>query len=67
MTYAGSCHPFSYGRYIFMHNGNVGAFQAVRRKLLATLRPDLFDYAAERVRTTGWNSGLVGLDYIAQC
>lgn len=44
-----SCHPFRYGRFMFMHNGNVGAFSTVRRRLLKTLKDDIFDYAASRV------------------
>ncbi|EDQ85888.1 uncharacterized protein MONBRDRAFT_34060 [Monosiga brevicollis MX1] len=37
-----------YGRFIFMHNGNVGAFHRVRRHLMPQLKPHLFDYAADR-------------------
>jgi predicted glutamine amidotransferase len=32
-----NCHPFQWGRYLWMHNGVVGGFNAVRRALLATL------------------------------
>jgi hypothetical protein len=33
-----NCHPFQWGRYMFMHNGVVAGFMAIRRELLATLR-----------------------------
>ena len=38
-----NCHPFVYGKYMFMHNGNVGDFWHVRRKLLANLREDVYN------------------------
>ena len=38
-----NCHPFVRGRYMFMHNGDVSDFKAIRRSLLAHLRDDLFD------------------------
>lgn len=42
-----TCHPFRYGRYLWMHNGMVGNFAKVRRKLLAELDGFAFDFAAE--------------------
>ncbi|MDH5761236.1 MAG: class II glutamine amidotransferase [Gemmatimonadota bacterium] len=38
-----NCHPFGYGGYLLMHNGHVGAFRRVRRKLLETLTDEAFD------------------------
>lgn len=38
-----NCHPFSYRSYLLMHNGNIGAFRAVRRKLLEGLGDEAFD------------------------
>eukprot|EP00210_Caulerpa_lentillifera_P007669 g7320.t1 len=32
-----NCHPFQYGRYLWMHNGNIGGFDKVRRPLVALL------------------------------
>lgn len=32
-----NCHPFQWGRYLFMHNGVVAGFMQVRRRLLAEL------------------------------
>ena len=29
-----NCHPFRYDKYLFMHNGDVGNFVKIRRKLL---------------------------------
>lgn len=32
-----NCHPFKYGKYCFMHNGDIGGFPYMRRKLCETL------------------------------
>lgn len=32
-----NCHPFRFGRYTFMHNGDIGNFRKIRRKLLETV------------------------------
>eukprot|EP00178_Gracilaria_changii_P007377 TRINITY_DN234_c0_g1_i17.p1 TRINITY_DN234_c0_g1~~TRINITY_DN234_c0_g1_i17.p1 ORF type:complete len:1342 (+),score=132.22 TRINITY_DN234_c0_g1_i17:2494-6519(+) len=40
-----TCHPFRYGRFLWMHNGGVGNFAAVRRLLLPTLDENSFDFA----------------------
>lgn len=32
-----NCHPFHWGRYIWMHNGVVGGFSKIKRKLLEQL------------------------------
>ena len=37
-----NCHPFTYGRWSFMHNGQIGGFQRVRRALEATLPDALY-------------------------
>lgn len=37
-----NCHPFAFGRFLFMHNGHVGGFGAVRRKMLMGLAEDAF-------------------------
>ena len=39
-----NCHPFYYGRYMFMHNGDITDFKKIRRGLLALLRDDLFEH-----------------------
>ncbi|WP_082766985.1 class II glutamine amidotransferase [Bosea sp. PAMC 26642] len=28
-----ACHPFAYGRHLFMHNGQVGGYERIRRRL----------------------------------
>jgi ergothioneine biosynthesis protein EgtC len=37
-----NCHPFSHGRFAFMHNGDIGGFSQLRRPLLAGLSDDAF-------------------------
>ena len=37
-----NCHPFTHGRYAFMHNGEVGGFTRLRRALLDTLSDEAF-------------------------
>ncbi len=38
-----NCHPFTNGRFSFMHNGDVGGFRALRRALLERLSDPAFD------------------------
>lgn len=38
-----NCHPFVRGPFAFMHNGDVGSFSRLRRRLLATLSDAAFD------------------------
>lgn len=37
-----NCHPFAHGPYAFMHNGDVGNFAAIRRRLLDELSDEAF-------------------------
>ena len=37
-----NCHPFRHGRWLFVHNGYVGDFQAIRRDLMWAIDPELF-------------------------
>jgi len=37
-----NCHPFVCGRYAFMHNGQIGDFRRVRRRLGAALSDEAF-------------------------
>ena len=37
-----NCHPFRHGRWLFVHNGYVGDFRAIRRDLLWAIDPELF-------------------------
>jgi len=38
-----NCHPFAYGRYLLMHNGHIGDFRRVRRRLLEGLDDEAYD------------------------
>ncbi|KQW51248.1 MULTISPECIES: class II glutamine amidotransferase [unclassified Roseateles] len=38
-----NCHPFHLGRYLFIHNGQVGDFPRLRRRLEAQLPDELYD------------------------
>ena len=44
-----NCHPFCHGRFLFMHNGQIGGYSQVRRALESQL-PDLL-YAERRGAT----------------
>lgn len=37
-----NCHPYRHGRWLFVHNGLVNEFHAVRRELMLALDPTLF-------------------------
>lgn len=37
-----NCHPFKWKNYAFMHNGDIGGFPKIRRKILAGLSDDIF-------------------------
>jgi predicted glutamine amidotransferase len=37
-----NCHPFRYGRWLFMHNGFIGDFHKVKRDLVLAVDPSLF-------------------------
>jgi glutamine amidotransferase len=37
-----NCHPFRNGRWLFVHNGYVGDFRAMRRELVLAMDPELF-------------------------
>ncbi len=41
-TSRSNCHPFRYGDWLFMHNGQIGSFEKVRRTLAFAVRPDLY-------------------------
>jgi len=56
-----NCHPFAYGRWLFMHNGQLGGYDRLRRRIEA-LVPDA--YYAYRVGTT--DSELLFLLLLAQ-
>jgi ergothioneine biosynthesis protein EgtC len=37
-----NCHPFRYKQYLFMHNGDIGNFRRVRRRLTETVCDEAF-------------------------
>jgi len=37
-----NCHPFTAGPYAFMHNGDVGGFDAIRREVMASMQDRSF-------------------------
>ena len=37
-----NCHPFRYGRWLFVHNGFIGGYDVVRRDLLFAVDPKYF-------------------------
>ena len=37
-----NCHPFRYGRWLFMHNGFIGDFRTVKRDLVLAVDPSLY-------------------------
>ena len=45
-----SCHPLQCGRYLFMHNGGIGGFTKVLRKLMARLDQFAYDWLMQRVK-----------------
>jgi glutamine amidotransferase len=38
-----NCHPFRHGKWLFVHNGVIAGFHKMRRELLLTVDPTLFD------------------------
>jgi glutamine amidotransferase len=38
-----NCHPFQYGRYLWMHNGVIQGFWAIRRRLRESLPDELYN------------------------
>ena len=48
-TTRANCHPFAHGRYLFMHNGQIGGYARIKRRLEAMIPDDLYD---ARVGTT---------------
>ncbi|RKQ87034.1 glutamine amidotransferase [Solirubrobacter pauli] len=38
-----NCHPFKHGRWLFVHNGVLNGFHAMRRDLMLAVDPELYD------------------------
>ena len=41
-TSRANCHPFAHGRWLFMHNGQIGEYERVRRAIDALIPDDLY-------------------------
>ncbi|MBM3553943.1 MAG: class II glutamine amidotransferase, partial [Alphaproteobacteria bacterium] len=44
-----NCHPFRFGRWLFMHNGQIGGYDRIARDLHFAISPE---YYAARIGTT---------------
>ena len=42
-TARANCHPFAHGRHLFMHNGQIGGYCRIKRRLEALIPDDLYD------------------------
>ena len=43
-TARSNCHPFSHGKWLFMHNGQIGGYDKLRRKLESLIDDDFYQY-----------------------
>jgi glutamine amidotransferase len=43
-TARSNCHPFRFGHWLFMHNGQIGEFEKIRRDLAFEVHPTLFHH-----------------------
>lgn len=48
-TTRANCHPFAVGRFMFMHNGQVGGYKTIRRRMESFIADDIY---ADRHGTT---------------
>jgi len=39
-----NCHPFHYKKFLFMHNGGIGGFQKLKRKIRHRLSDEIYDW-----------------------
>ncbi len=42
-TTRANCHPFAQGRHLFMHNGQIGGYHRIKRRLEALIPDELYD------------------------
>ena len=42
-TTRANCHPFAHGRHLFMHNGQIGGYARIKRRLEALIPDELYD------------------------
>ncbi|HVO04335.1 MAG TPA: class II glutamine amidotransferase [Candidatus Cybelea sp.] len=43
-TARSNCHPFSHGQWLFMHNGQIGGYDRLRRRLEAMIDDSFYQY-----------------------
>jgi predicted glutamine amidotransferase len=48
-----NCHPFAHGKRLFMHNGQIGGYERLRRRLEAKISDALYPFRAGRPTATG--------------
>ena len=39
-----NCHPFAFGRHLFMHNGQIGGYERIRRRIEELISDELYDH-----------------------
>ncbi len=39
-----NCHPFTHGKWLFVHNGSINEFEKLRRDLVFAISPELFPF-----------------------
>lgn len=39
-----NCHPFRYGNWLWMHNGQIAGFREIKRELMLAIEPSLYPY-----------------------
>ncbi|MEZ5652533.1 MAG: class II glutamine amidotransferase [Burkholderiaceae bacterium] len=61
-TSRANCHPFAYGPWLFMHNGQIGGFAQIRRRIEAMIPDSL--YCARRGSTDSEAIFLIALGMI---
>ncbi|GJE57796.1 MULTISPECIES: class II glutamine amidotransferase [Methylobacterium] len=42
-TTRSNCHPFAHGRHLFMHNGQIGGYHRIKRRLEALIPDEFYD------------------------
>ena len=45
-TTRSNCHPFTFGRWLFMHNGQIGGYDRIRRRIDTAIPDELFNQRA---------------------
>lgn len=43
-TTRANCHPFAVGRWMFMHNGQIGGYERIRRRIEMAIPDDVFSH-----------------------